>query len=169
MRNKIGTAIVGAAMSANAAWAGSVLEDTVSACTAINCLAMSIRGVHQVNEPFVAQVFAKEGECLRLDVDSQTQDLALLVSSPSVNLAGINDDRDFEGDDFRPLIVIDPVPATGWYTVAVSYFDFGPVVGKFILMYGRYPGGNANCAVAATSSSASLERRGGTSPKAFTK
>jgi hypothetical protein len=167
MSNKIGVAVVGAMLTANVAWAGSVLEDTVSACTVINCGAMSIRGVHQANEPFVVQVFAAEGECLRLDVDSQTQDMAMLISSPSVNLAGVNDDRDFDGGDFRPLIFIDPVPATGWYTIAVSYFDLGPLVGKFILKYGRYPGGNLNCPIVATSSSPSLERLGGNPSKSL--
>lgn len=167
MSCKIGLAIVGAVLSSNVAWAGSVFEDTVSACTGINCGAMTLRGVHQANEPFVVQVFAGEGECLRLDVVSQTQDMALLISTPTVNLAGVSDDRDFDGGDFRPLFLVDPVPGTGWHTVVISYFDLGPPVGKFVLKYGRYPGGNANCAGAATSSSSSLERKGENPQKAL--
>lgn len=158
MSMKIGVGVAAALLTASVAWAGSVFEDTVSACTGENCGAMTLRGVHQANEPFVIQVFSAEGECLRLDVTTQTQDTALLLSTPSVNAAGVNDDRDFDGGDLRPLIVLDPVPATGWYTVVVSYFDWAALVSKFNLKYGRYPTGNPNCAEPATSAVASLQR-----------
>lgn len=174
MLNRIQVALVAALLTANAAWAGSVFEDAPSACTAINCGAMSIRGIHQANEPFVIQVFAAEGECLRLDVDSQTQDTALLLAGPTVLDAYVADDRDDLGGDFRPLMLYDPIPATGWYTVAVSYWDFGPLVSKFVLKYGRYPGGNPNCVFPAAASARSLTKlpvnpqktlsRSGTSP-----
>jgi hypothetical protein len=154
-------------LTANVAWAGPVLEDAVNACTGINCAAMSIRGVHLAREPFLVQVYAAEGECLRLDVDVQSQDMALLLAGPTVNLAGVNDDRDFDGGDYRPLLVVDPVPATGWYTVVISYFDVGATVGKFTLKYGRYPGGNPNCPLLAASSSRSLERLDGNPSKAM--
>jgi hypothetical protein len=158
MSMKIGAGVAGALLTASAAWAGSVFEDTVSTCTGENCGAMTLRGVHQANEPFVIQVFSAEGECLRLDVTTQTQDTALLLSSPSVNANDYIDDRDFDGGDLRPLYLLDPVPATGWYTVIISYFDWGPAVSKFTLKYGRYPGGNANCAAPATAATGSLRR-----------
>jgi hypothetical protein len=137
-------------MTANVAWAGPQVEDTVSACNAINCGAMTIRGVHQPNEAFLIQVYSAEGECFRLDVDSQTQDMAMSVLGPTVNIQGFSDDRD--AADFRPLIFQDPMPATGWYIVAISYFDIDPRVGKFVLKYGRYPSGNPNCVAPATAS-----------------
>ena len=159
MTRRIALTLTGALLGAQAAWAGSVLEDVLNACSTINCAATTVRGVHQAREPFVIQLFAAEGECLRLDVTEQSQDLAMLISSPSVNLAGINDDRDFNNGDFRPLITIDPVPATGWYTVVVSHFDLVATVGKFTLKYGRYATGNANCPVQPTASAPTLELR----------
>jgi len=154
MYGKMGTAILGGVLLAGAASAGAVFEDTVSTCTADNCAAITLRGVAQPNEPFVVQVYAAEGECLRLDVDSQTQDTALGLLGPSVFWGFIFDDRDFDGGDFRPLAVVDPVPWSGWYTVAISYFDFDNRLSKFTLKYGRYPGGNANCAVPAVAAAA---------------
>ncbi len=165
MRSKLAMAVVGSCVAASAAWAGSQLEDTVSNCTGINCAAMAIRGVHQTNEPFVIQVFAAEGECLRLDVDSQTQDLALALVSPSANAIAGNDDRE-EGVDTRPLFFQDEMPATGWYTVVISYWDWAPTQAKFILKYGRYPAGNPNCAAVAAAASSQLVPPAGNPGKA---
>jgi hypothetical protein len=165
MPSKVSIAIIGGCLAANAAWAGTQVEDTVSNCSIPNCAAQSLRAVHQTNEPFVIQVFAAEGECLRLDVDSQTQDTAMLLASPAVHIVAASDDRDFDADDFRPLIFIDPIPATGWYTVAVSYFDWAPTVAKFVLKYGRYPSGNANCPVPPPATGAQLKQLGVDSSK----
>ena len=40
------------------------------------------------------------------------------------------------------------VPATGWYTVAIGYFDYDPRIARFTLEYGRYPSGSINCSQA---------------------
>ena len=144
MSNMIRLAIVTALMTTNVAWAGAQLESTKSACIAINCGAMTIRGFHQANEPFLVQVYARVGECPRLDGDVQTEDMAMIVFAPSVNYGVLSDDRDFDGGDFRPLIGVDPIPWTGWYTVAVSYFDLDSRVARFNLKYGRYPSGSPN-------------------------
>jgi len=138
-------AATAASLATCVAWAGTHFDDQPSTCTAINCKAMTIRGVNQSNEPFLIQVFAKAGECLRLDVDTQTEDTALLLLAPAVNYFGLSDDRDFDGGDFRPAIGVDPVPWTGWYTVAISYYDYDDRPAKFNLIYGRYPSGNPNC------------------------
>jgi hypothetical protein len=166
MSRRLAIAIMGGCLVSNIAWAGPQLEDTVSNCMGINCGAISLRGVHQPNEPFLIQVFAAEGECLRLDVVSQTQDTAMLLVTPSVNFGAVVDDRDFAGGDTRPLIVIDPVPTTGWYTVSVSFFDWGPTLAKFVLKYGRYGTGNPNCPVAQLASAPGLKRFGGEPAKA---
>lgn len=165
MSNKVSLVMAGALITASPAWAGSQIEDTTSACTGINCGAMALRGVVQTNEPFVIQVFAAEGECLRLDIDSQTQDLTMLVAFPSVNFGSISDDRDFEGGDYRPLIQLDPLPWTGWYTVAVSYWDLANTSGKFILKYGRYPTGNPNCVGSVVPTAQQLKLQGGNPSK----
>jgi len=154
-----------ALMMADTAWAGSQLEGYLRQCSGINCGAESIRGVHQANEPFLVQVFAREGECLRLDVVTQSQDTAMLLFTSSVNFGVVNDDRDFAGGDTRPLIAVDPLPWTGWYTVAVSYFDWDNRIAKFVLRYGRYPSGNVNCQQAPALAGQQLERMGGDTMK----
>ena len=162
MLNRIGLAIVTALITANVAWAGSQLESTRSACGVLNCAGTTFRGIYQATEPFVVQVFAREGECLRLDIDEQTEDMAMVVMSPSVWDAFISDDRDFDGGDTRPLIGWDLIPWTGWYTVIVSYFDHDPrLVGRFNLNYGRYPGGNVNCQMPAAATAQQLRLLGG--------
>lgn len=141
MLRKIGWITAVAFMTTTSAWAGGHFESALSSCTTINCAGMTIRGVHQANEPFVVQVYAREGECLRLDVSTQTEDTALTILAPSVLEFGIVDDT----VDTRPIFGLDPVPATGWYTVAISYFEYDPRIARFTLEYGRYRGGNLNC------------------------
>jgi hypothetical protein len=160
MTSKLAVAVVGSCLTASAAWAGSQLEDTVSNCSTINCGAMILRGVHQTNEPFVVQVFSAEGECLRLDVDSQTQDMAMTIVAPAASDGVTVDDRD--DADLRPLFFQDGMPGTGWYTVVIGYFDYAPTQGKFILKYGRYAAGNANCPAVAVTEAAQLK-----APSAF--
>jgi len=129
------------------AWAGAQLESTLSSCSTINCSGMTIRGVHQAREPFVTQIYALRGECMRLEISEQSADTALLVLSPSVLFGQGSDDRD--GADDRPLLLLDALPWTGWYTVVVSNERTGNATVRFELEYGRYPGGNANCQAAA--------------------
>jgi hypothetical protein len=167
MSKKFGWVIAAASISTNLAWAGSNVEAFSSSCTGINCAGLTIRGVHQRNEPFLLQVFATEGECLRVDVDGQSDDTAMLLAAPSVNFAAVSDDRDFEGGDLRPLITVDPVPGTGWYTVMVSFFDLDDLRVKFNLKYGRYPSGNPNCE-ALTATASQLKRLTAPVPKVST-
>jgi len=147
MSNRIGVAAVAAFLTTTAAWAGPQFESVRATCSVINCSGMTLRGIHQNSEPFIVQVYARAGECLRLDVREQTEDLAMTVLAPSVNFGASVDDRD--AGDARPLIFVDPVPSTGWYTVAISYYAYDTVVARFELDYGRYPTGNANCAAPA--------------------
>ena len=91
------------------------------------------------------QIYAVEGECLRLDVSNQTRDLAMALTGPSVIRGGaVADDRN-PPTDRSPVIVYNLLEATGWYTVIVSQRDPANVTARFTLEYGRYPGGNANC------------------------
>jgi hypothetical protein len=151
MSSKFMWVALAAALATTVAWAGAMYEAPVSACGTINCSGMTIRGVQQTNDPFSIQVFARQGECLRLDVNTQTQDMALLWVPPSVWYSEIWDDRG--AGDVRPLFVRDPVPWTGWYTIVIAYYEFSDLSGKFTLEYGRYPSGNVNCQEAVTAAS----------------
>lgn len=156
-------AVVSGCLAAGAASAGSQLEDAVSNCSGINCGAMVLRGVHQTNEPFVVQVFAAEGDCLRLDVDSQTQDMAMTVVAPAAWESAYSDDRD--DADLRPLFFQDGMPGTGWYTVVIGHYAYAPTQGKFVLKYGRYPAGNPNCPAVAVTEGSRLQAPAATSSK----
>src|SRR4030095_3034156 len=133
-------------MRPTAAWAGSQIESSFSSCGTINCAGETIRGTHQATEPFVSQIFARAGECLRLDVTQQSADTALRVVGPTVFFTQVNTNR--EAGDTRPLLQLDDLPKTGWYTILVSLQGAGNTVVNFTLDYGRYPGGNATCAAA---------------------
>jgi hypothetical protein len=121
----------------------SQLIDVRDSCTDINCGAMKIRGMSQTDEPFVIQVYADFGECLRIDVTKQGKDAELLVINPNINVSMYNDDRDAADD--RPLVVIDPVEYTGWHSILVGYWEASRKPTKFFLKYGRYDSGNPNC------------------------
>lgn len=132
------------ALVTTVAWAGSQIESRLSTCTTINCAGETIRGTHQATEPFVSQIFARAGECLRLDVTQASADTTLRVVMPTVNFTAANNNR--AADDTRPLLKLDNLARTGWYTVLVSLQGAGNTVVRFRLDYGRYPGGNPNCA-----------------------
>jgi hypothetical protein len=149
-------AIVTASLAAGSAWAGSQLESRLSSCTTENCGGETIRATHQATEPFVTQIFARAGECLRLDVTDQSADVALVVVSPVPPAIVRNADR--SAGDTRPLVKVDGLDFTGWYTVIVGFEGAGNTVVRFRMDYGRYPGGNANCAAAATTTAQRFER-----------
>jgi hypothetical protein len=148
--------IITTVLTASAAWAGSQIESRVSSCDTTNCSGETIRGTHQAAEPFVTQIFARAGECLRLDVTEQSADVALLVAAPAVPSIVRNADRG--AGDTRPLVMIDEIEWTGWYTVIVGFEDVGNTVVRFRLDYGRYPGGNNNCAAPAAAAAQRFER-----------
>ena len=136
--------LVVAVAIAGAAFAGSQIESRLSNCSAINCAGETIRVTHQAAEPFVSQLFARVGECLRVDVTQQSADTGLMLLSPLVPLAVASDDR--SDADTRPLLMLDELPWTGWYTLVVGFEGTGNSVVRAKVDYGRYPGGNANCA-----------------------
>jgi hypothetical protein len=135
--------LAAALLTTTSAWAGANYESGLSTCTTLNCAGMTIRGIQQSNEVFLAQVYAREGECLRLDVSTQTEDTALLLIATTAGDSLLEDDT----VGLRPVLGIDPVPQTGFYTVAISYYTYEtePLDVRFTLEYGRYNGGNLNC------------------------
>lgn len=137
--------------SATPALATEIFDDTVLACTGINCSSLRVPGsvLNQggaAAHPWVAQLFVGRGECVRLDVFTQGADLEMVAVAPNGTVYR-NDDR-AGATDRRPLVKLPPATGSGgWYTVQISNFDgaafFEP---NFVLFYGRYPGGNPNCA-----------------------
>lgn len=160
MSSKICFGIPVALLAATAAWAGSQIDSRVSECTGTNCAGETIRVTHQAAEPFVSQLFARAGECLRLDVTQQTGDTAIFVVAPVAGQGASNSDRD-PGVDLRPLLLLDDLPWTGWYTVVIGFQGVGNRVVRAKLDYGRYPGGNANCQPPATAVAQKFEPVGG--------
>ncbi len=129
-----------------AAASTELFDDTVSSCTTANCSSIRLPGTLMSYPPsagnWVANVFALPGECLRLDVSAQTADLEMVVVAPNGTVYR-NDDRSATND--RPLVKIASAPRDGWYTVHLAHYNGDAVNADFILLYGRYPGGNPNC------------------------
>jgi hypothetical protein len=137
-------------VAASAAWAGSYTKDGLTAtCSAPDCLAASIAGEAQRNEPWVWQVSATAGECLRVHVTTAATDLemALVSSDPAKAAGGVNFiwANDNNGADNKPLIKVDPVPVSGLYVIVVAAKGTASS-NPFVLKYGRYQSGNGNCA-----------------------
>jgi len=92
--------------------------------------------------PWVGQLYAGIGECLRLEITTTSFDSEITVLSPNGTVY-----RDDDGNGaLRPLVKIANAPASGWYTVQVAQFNGFPVNQPFHMLYGRYLHGNINCA-----------------------
>ncbi len=130
--------------------ATEIFDDTVSTCTGINCSSLRIPGsilnhVGVSTHPWVAQIFKEVAPCMRLDVTFQDADLEIVAVAPD-GAVYRNDDR-AGANDLRPLVVVPPNTAKGWYTVQISNFNGSTLEPNFILLYGEYTGrGNPNCA-----------------------
>jgi len=92
--------------------------------------------------PWVAEIAAVEGECLRIDLTVQAVDLEAVLIAP--NGAVYRNNNRLVGD-LRPLIKVNTVLATGWHTLQISQADGLPVNTDFTLFYGRYTAANVNC------------------------
>lgn len=129
--------------------------DTRNNCTGQNCgsilLNGTISGTGAINDPslipWTIQVFARQGECLRLDVIREQVDLVMGVIAPG-GAYFFNDDKGGAPCPVCPRVVIGDTPTSGWYTVHVSNF-FGQEGSVFTLRYGLYNRGNPNCGDAA--------------------
>ena len=139
-------ASLGLLASMQAGAATNLVDATASTSRKLDAGALSVNGsLHDTNgntQPWTAQVYAQQGECLRVFVTSTAFDAQLVVVSP--------DHRVYRDDDsgglLRPLVKIGTAPAFGWYTVQVATYDGTPVTADFTLKYGRYDNGNPNCA-----------------------
>ena len=92
--------------------------------------------------PWVAEIFASQQQCLRLDVTQENVNTEIVAVSPS-GLVFRNDDR--SAADQRPLVKVNGTER-GFYTVQVSTSAGDAVESDFVLAFGRYNLNNPNCA-----------------------
>ncbi len=135
-------------------WATGIFDPSPSACTTANCSSIRIDGKviadnrsPAIAQPWVIELFANSGTCLRIQVTAQTTDLEAVLIAP--------DGTVYRNDDGGgacptcPLIKVDPTPDRGWYTLQISHFAGDPVEANFTLQYALYtpssPAGNPNC------------------------
>jgi hypothetical protein len=116
-------------------------------CTSVNCGSRIIGGTVLRSSdfplPWVTQIAARQGECLRIDVIEQGADLEAVLISPS-GMVWINNNGVAGGQG--PVIRINGIPQNGWFTLQLSHQTGLPVDTDFTLAFGRYPfNNNANC------------------------
>jgi hypothetical protein len=116
-------------------------------CTGVNCGSRIIGGTVLLSSdfpmPWVTQIAARQGECLRIDVTFQGADLEAVLISPSgqvwINNSGVAGGQ-------GPVIRINGIPQNGWFTLQLSHQAGLPVNADFTLAFGRYPLHNTlNC------------------------
>jgi hypothetical protein len=130
-------------------YATDLFDPTVSTSNTINATAVRLDATifaSNATAPFIINLYAERGECLRVDVTTQPADLEMVVVAPEGGVYR-NDDR---VGDTKPLVQVASAPVTGWYTVHLSHFSGATIEGDLTFMYGRYSAGNANCAQATT-------------------
>jgi hypothetical protein len=143
----LGAVLVGPAVASGQ----NIFDDTLASCTGNNCSSLRIPGTvfsfAASAGQFVFSAFANVGECVRFDLISPPHpapDMETVVISPDGTVFR-NDDRN-GALDRRPLVKIASAPKNGWYTVRVGQFAGDAVETNVVMLYGRYPGGNPNCA-----------------------
>jgi hypothetical protein len=111
-----------------------------------NCGSSSISGTVLLSQnvplPWVAQIAAREGECLRIDVTEQGANLKAVLISPSGEVWR-NSDGVAGGQG--PVLKINDIPQNGWFTLQLSHQDGLPVNADFALAFGRYLTNSRNC------------------------
>jgi hypothetical protein len=125
--------------------AQNIWDTSVSSCSTVNCSSLEIGGTlmslpNLSALPWTTSVYARSGECLRLDVTWQQNDLETVVRSPNGTIY-----REDDTSGTRPIVSF-VVSQTGWYSVSIAHWSGSAVNADFILKYGRYNGSNMNCA-----------------------
>jgi hypothetical protein len=132
-------------------WATPIFDPGTSTCTGVNCSSVRIDGVVRETtgevRPWVIELFANPGTCLRAHVTAEGADLKAVLIAPNGNVYR-NDDSGLSSCPNCPLIKVDPTPGSdqGFYTLQLSHWLGVPVTANFTLLYGLYPSGNPNCA-----------------------
>ena len=126
--------------------ATNLFDPTVSSTTVLDGSSIELDGtLHDTNgnpAPWVAELYAGVGECVRLFVTTTAFDAKLTVIAPNGTVYRDDDG----GGSLRPLVKIASAPVQGWYTVQVAHWAGQPQNANFTLLYGRYTAGNPNCA-----------------------
>jgi hypothetical protein len=95
------------------------------------------------------EVYATVGECVRLDVVTESVDMNMTVTAPDGRVY-FNEDKG--PSNKRPRVEIASAPNTGWYNVSVGPSSGASGDARFAMSYGRYSAGNPNCANATPAS-----------------
>ena len=123
-----------------------VLNCTVDNPDYPNCASSSISGTVLLSQsfplPWVAQIAAREGECLRIDVTEQGANLEAVLISPS---GGFWRNSNGVAGGQGPVLKINYIPQNGWFTLQLSHQDGLPVNADFALAFGRYLTNSDNC------------------------
>jgi hypothetical protein len=126
MRRMIASIGLATIMMSGAAYAGPIYDPTISTCTGVNCSSVVLGGTllslgTGSAGQWVQEVFATAGQCVR------------------------HNDQGGGACTNCPIVKIGSAPKTGWYTVNIAQTLGNAAEGNFVLAYGRYPNGNANC------------------------
>jgi hypothetical protein len=142
-------AVLGA-FAATHAGATNLFNPNVSTTTVIDGASIELDGTLNDtlsnSQPWVAELFAGIGECVRFFVTTTAFDAKITVVTPH----GIVYRDDDSGGSLRPLVEINGAPVSGWYTVQVAQFTGQPQNANFALKYGRYNVNNPNCSTPTT-------------------
>lgn len=142
-----GGLVLGVALMGGTAWATNMFGPS-NTCTELNCGSQGISGtVTQFGptaQPWVAEIFASPGRCMRVAVVSEGADLKTVVTAPDGEV--FRNDDGFAGNcPLCPVVKIANTPNNGWYTVSINYWNGAPVSTNFTLHYSLYNLGNPNC------------------------
>ena len=129
-----------------------IIDSAFGTCNTVNCSATSIAGwvgssAAQVL-PWTGKFLIVAGNCLRLQVSFirvASANLEMVVVAPN-GLTSYRNDQGGTNCVNCPVVKISPAPVTGYYTAIISSNNGAPVDTDFHLLFGQYPGGNANCA-----------------------
>jgi hypothetical protein len=119
-------------------------------CTTANCGATVLYGrlnksdrccgFDNLTLPWIVQVYAAAGECLRLHVTQKTGNVELVAIAPGSHRAWRN------GAAAGPLLKIRTAQGeAGWFLVQVNDAAGDPRDSNFTLRYARYAATNPNC------------------------
>jgi hypothetical protein len=126
--------------------ATNLFDPSVSSTSILDGSSLELDGtLHDTNgnpAPWVAELYAGRGECVRFFVTTTAFDAKITVIAPNGTVYRDDD----SGGSLRPLVKIASAPVQGWYTVQVAHYAGVPQNANFTLLYGRYTAGNVNCA-----------------------
>jgi hypothetical protein len=150
--NLLATSVLAAlgVFAAGQAAATNLFNPVVSTTTVLDGASIELDGTlndTSVNaQPWVAELFAGIGECVRFFITTTAFDAKVTVITPNGTIFRDDD----SGGLLRPLVEIPSAPVSGWYTVQVAQFSGVSQNANFALKYGRYNFGNPNCALPTT-------------------